>query len=102
MSRKPQKPFFVATDGVKILGTTLNFDGDYFYSVLERYKPQPEGYKRHFNILKEQEVFFTANAEEQQQIGQLFTSLDTLVTLQHRKSDNLKQLKKAMLQKMFV
>ena len=61
----PKVPFFVATDGVKILSAD-NFDGDYLYTTLERYKPEPQGYKRHFTILKNQDVWFTENMEEQQ------------------------------------
>ena len=52
---KPKSPFFVATDGVKILSAD-NFEGDYLYTTLERYKPEPQGYKRHFTILKNQDA----------------------------------------------
>jgi type I restriction enzyme S subunit len=40
--------------------------------------------------------------EEQQKIGTFFTSLDNLITLHQRELEKLKQLKQAMLQKMFV
>lgn len=39
--------------------------------------------------------------EEQLQIGQFLTNLDTLITLQQRKLDQIKEYKKGMLQKMF-
>ena len=39
--------------------------------------------------------------EEQQKIGEYFESLDTLITLHQRKCENLKKLKKFMLQKTF-
>ena len=39
--------------------------------------------------------------EEQQKIGKYFDSLDHLITLQQRKCDEVKSLKKYMLQKMF-
>ena len=38
---------------------------------------------------------------EQQQIGEFFANLDHLITLHQRKCENLKKLKKFMLQKMF-
>ncbi len=41
------------------------------------------------------------SSEEQQQIGVLFQQLDNLITLHQRKCDNLKKIKKAMLEKMF-
>ncbi|QEA55081.1 restriction endonuclease subunit S [Leuconostoc citreum] len=98
---KPKRPFFVATDGVKILSAD-NFEGNYLYTTLERYKPEPQGYKRHFTILKNQDVWFTGNMEEQQKIGTFFKQLDNTIALHQRKLDLLKQQKKGFLQKMFV
>ena len=98
---KPKSSFFVATDGVKILSAD-NFEGDYLYTTLERYKPEPQGYKRHFTILKNQDVCFTENMEEQQKIGLFFKQLDNTITLHQRKLDLLKEQKKGFLQKMFV
>ena len=40
--------------------------------------------------------------KEQKQIGKYLDSLDNLITLHQRKCDTLKELKKGMLQKMFV
>ena len=98
---KPKSPFFVATDGVKILSAD-NFEGNYLYTTLERYKPEPQGYKRHFTILKNQDVWFTENMEEQQKIGSFFKQLDETIALHQRKLDLLKEQKKGFLQKMFV
>ena len=47
-------------------------------------------------------VFITNNAEEQKKIGDYFTALDHLITLHQRKCEKLKELKKFMLQNMFV
>lgn len=81
---KPQAPFFVATDGVKILGTTKNLDGNFFNATLEKYKPESEGYKRHFSILKKQRACFTENSDEQRRVGNFFKNLDHLITLHQR------------------
>ena len=97
---KPKSPFFVATDGVKILSAD-NFKGNYLYTTLERYKPEPQGYKRHFTILKNQDVWFTENMKEQQKIGSFFKQLDETIALHQRKLDLLKEQKKGYLQKMF-
>ncbi|MGU9970524.1 restriction endonuclease subunit S [Limosilactobacillus fermentum] len=97
---KPKRPFFVATDGVKILSAD-NFEGDYLYTTLERYKPEPQGYKRHFTILKNQDVWFTGNMEEQQKIGTFFKQLDKTIALHQRKLDKLKRVKSAYLAEMF-
>ena len=98
---KPKSPFFVATDGVKILSAD-NFEGNYLYTTLERYKPEPQGYKRHFTILKNQDVWFTENMEEQQKIGSFFKQLDETIDIHQHKLDLLKEQKKGFLQKMFV
>ena len=80
----PLQPFFVATDGVKILSAD-GFDGDYLFVTLECYKPKPQGYKRHFTILKSRDVWYTSNKDEQEAIGTFFRQLDELLTLHQRK-----------------
>ena len=45
--------------------------------------------------------FFAPSKEEQKQIGELFLSLDNLITLHQRKYDKLVNIKKSMLEKMF-
>ncbi len=52
--------------------------------------------------LEKFDVLVTDNAEEQQRIGDYFKSLDHLITLHQRKCEKLKELKKFMLQNMFV
>jgi len=97
---KPSKPFFVATDGVKILGTK-NLSQDFFYTILVKNLPNSEGYKRHFSILKEVIVSFPNSPKEQTKIGNLFKQLDTLITQHQQKHDKLLNLKKALLEKIF-
>lgn len=49
-----------------------------------------------------QQLISYPNYEEQQKVGTYFDNLDNLITLHQRELDNLKKLKKACLQKMFV
>ena len=53
-----------------------------------------------WNLLGEQTISMPAKAE-QQQIGDLFSSLDSLILLYQEKHENLVKLKKSMLTKMF-
>ena len=99
---KPKQPFFVATDGVRILQGTNDMDGYYLLSLLEGNSPQSEGYKRYYSILADREVLFTENHYEQVKIGLYFKNLDNLITLHQRKLDKLKNIKKSMLDNMFV
>ncbi len=46
-------------------------------------------------------LFIPRTINEQKQIGSLFSKLDHLITLHQRKCENLKKLKKFMLQKLF-
>ena len=47
------------------------------------------------------DVILTAAVEEQSKIGSYFKNLDNLITLHQRECDQLKELKKTMLKKMF-
>ena len=98
---KPQHPFFVATDGVRIVKGQQDTDGYYLLSLLDRNKPQSEGYKRYYSILTNTNCITTYNTSEQQQIGVFFERLDHLITLHQRKYDKLTNVKKSMLEKMF-
>ncbi|HBM98549.1 MAG TPA: hypothetical protein DD413_03910 [Ruminococcus sp.] len=95
---KPKSPFFVATDGVRILQGVNEMDGNYLLSLLERNRPKSEGYKRYYSILADREVFFTDNRDEQKQIGTYFEQLDNLITLHQRKLEAYTQMKKALTQ----
>ena len=54
------------------------------------------------NDLSNLEIVMPASDDEQIRIGSFITNLDNLITLHQRKCDELKELKKGMLQKMFV
>lgn len=51
--------------------------------------------------LAEIPVVFSTNIDEQEKIGKYFSHLDHLITLRQRKCEQIKTLKKYMLQKMF-
>lgn len=53
-------------------------------------------------IIGSQNIIFSKNIVEQSKIGNIFSNISTLITLQQRKLEQLKQLKKAMLQQLFV
>ena len=95
---KPQHPFFVATDGVRIVKGQQDTDGYYLLSLLERYKPQSEGYKRYYCILADTNCITTYNTSEQGQIGAFFKHLDNLITLHQRKLAEMEKQKKSLTQ----
>ena len=65
----------------KNMGATINQITGYMFSKME---------------------FMIPSEKEQQKIGDYFTNLDHLITLHQRKCDELQNIKKFMLQKMFV
>ena len=99
---KPQEKFFVASDGVKILSPSLKMNGMFYYYLLEKYKPQSEGYKRHFTIMKKSTALFPSEINEQAKISKFLKNFDSLIALHQRKLDHLQLLKKGLLQQMFV
>lgn len=54
------------------------------------------------DIFKEMPITIPQDIVEQQQIGDYFTNLDKVITLHQRKYEKLIQVKKSMLEKMFV
>lgn len=97
---KPQNPFFVATDGIKILGNSIEISRDYFYALLERNKPVSQGYKRHLSILSELNISSSNNSEEQYLIGEYFKQIDNLINLYQNELKKLNNIKKACFEKM--
>ena len=55
-----------------------------------------------WNLISNTEFFVPISMEEQSKIAQAFTNLDSLITLHQRKLDKLRQIKRSMLEKMFV
>lgn len=61
------------------------------------------GTMKHFTLKPSQEMpIKISTMQEQQKIGDYFSNLDNLITLHQRKLEKLKNIKKSMLEKMFV
>ena len=95
------KPFIVGGDGVKLLKcrSTANHLQYLFYALL-RYGPKPEGYKRHFTILKEK-YLPVPTKDEQETISDFLALLDARIAriaTQRKLVELLKKLKRGLLQ----
>lgn len=97
---RPKAPFLLATDGLKILQSSV-LKRDYLYYLTQNYIPTSQGYKRHFSILKKVSVKYSKNSTEQSAIGSLFSTLDDLVVNYKDNLSNYQSLKATMLSKMF-
>ena len=94
-------PFIVGGDGVKLLTTHTQNDLRYLYYALCQFNIQPEGYKRHFSIVKSLYIPLPS-VEQQHIIAQTLATIDLKI---HKETDILEQLllqKKALLQQLFI
>lgn len=82
---KPQKPFLLSSDGIKILYCSDDFERNYIFYIMKYYMPKSEGYKRHYIIIKNIEVSVSIKPEEQKAIA------DTLLTFD-KHIENLEKL----------
>ena len=98
---KPNTPFLIATDGVKIF-QAKEIDSNYLFHELLIKRPASQGYKRHLNILKGVALIISRNLTEQARIGQFFRTLDKLIELRKKEVDKMIALKKELLNKLFV
>lgn len=96
--------FKVKSSAMKFL--TLKNDTDDIYcinNVLENIDYIPASHERHWiSIFTNFDVRVPSSREEQKSIGDYFRNLDNLITLHQRKCDELKKMKKYMLQNMFI
>lgn len=87
-----------------------NVDRDFLYRLIQTKKfddiaNQSSGSKMpraDWNLISHSTFSVPMNIEEQQKIGQFFSKYDSFISLQQKEIDNLKTIKKALLQKMFV
>ncbi len=94
-------PFIIGGDGVKLLTTYTQNDLQYLYYALCQYNIQPEGYKRHFSIVKSLYIPLPS-VEQQHIIAQTLATIDLKI---HKETNILEQLllqKKALLQQLFI
>ncbi|WP_437268957.1 restriction endonuclease subunit S [Staphylococcus aureus] len=97
-----KEPFIIGGDGVKLLESNDGSLIHYLYILLQYFNVKPEGYKRHYSILKNKMMNISITKEEQEKIGNFFTKFDELIEKQNQKIDGLKKRKRGFLQKMFV
>ena len=74
----------------------------YLYSIVQWNGIEGSTIKRLYNDNFLKTEFMLPSKEEQQQIGTFFKNLDNLITLHQRESEKLQNIKKSMLEKMFV
>ena len=74
----------------------------YFYSVVKWSGIEGSTIKRLYNEIILNTTIAFPSVKEQEILGRYFTNLDNLITLHQRKLEKLKNIKKSVLEKMFV
>lgn len=97
---KPISPFFAATDGLRIFSME-GISQSLLYALFERFKPESHGYTRHTSYLNESTFSITQDEDEQLKIGEFFQQLDELIGAKEQELEKLRQMKLALLDKMF-
>ena len=97
-------PYMVKSSAIKIL-TLKNKNRDnlrFSFELLNSTKFDMLGHARHYISVVQPREVLTPNKQEQDKISQVFESLDNLITLHQHKLEKLKDVKKSLLDKMFV
>ena len=94
------KPFIVGADGVKLLIPKFNANPKYLFYALEHFNIKPEGYKRHFSIIKKIKLPIPT-LEEQNEISEIFTYIDIKLKYTKIQLQETEEFKKGLLQQMF-
>ena len=94
--------FILGGDGTKLLTVKNQRHLKFLYFALDNYNITPEGYKRHFSILKEIILYIPSSLEEQEKIADFLSSIDSKIESIEKELEGLKEFKKGLLQQMFV
>lgn len=92
--------FVIGADGTKILESKSD-NIKYLYFALSHFNIKPEGYKRHFSIIKSIELPIPS-LEEQQKIASFLSAIDVQIEGVSKKIEQTKLFKKGLLQQLFV
>ena len=97
-------PFMVKSSAMKILVLKdEKFDDLIFcYELLNSTKIEVLGHARHYISVVQPTVVNIPRYEEQRRISELFQQISNLITLHQRQLEKLKNIKSALLEKMFV
>ena len=95
-------PFIIGADGTKILTKIKDSDSlKYLYFALSFFNVEPEGYKRHFSILKNIQLPVPVK-REQQKIADYLSAIDKKLKSEIEKLMELEKQKSGFMQRMFI
>ena len=94
-------PFVVGADGVKTLHALIE-NSKYAYYLLQANNVKQQRYSRHFSKLNKISFMFATDTEEQKKIADFLSDFDETIAAAKKELELWKELKKGLLQQMFV
>ena len=95
-------PFMVKSSALKILTAKIGYFLPFAYQLLQATNIEILGHARHYiSVVQPTKVLIPSN-DEQIRIGKCIQQIDNLITLHQRQLEKLKNIKAALLEKMFV
>ncbi len=95
-------PFMVKSSALKILTAKIGYFLPFAYQLLQATNIEILGHARHYiSVVQPTKVLIPSN-DEQIRIGKCIQQIDNLITLHQRQLEKLKNIKSALLEKMFV
>ncbi|MFM5630237.1 restriction endonuclease subunit S [Aeromonas veronii] len=96
--------FICGADGTKVLAIEDNIHPKYAFYLLSKFRPETQGYRRHFSLLKK--MFLPVPPPDEQKrivekLDALLTRIDTAIEHLHSKLDLSKQLFDSILDEFF-
>lgn len=96
--------FIQGADGIKVLVPNNYLDSKYFFHIINNFKPENKGYRRHFPILKDILIPLPPLPEQKQIVlvlDKTFEKLDQAIVLVEENIRKLKQLNESVLDEIF-
>lgn len=95
-------PFARGADGTQLLRPKADIDPLFFFYACRAIDLPARGYNRHFIILKEKELSYPHDANEQKAVAGVLRKTESALQQQTAVLDNLRELKRAAMRELFA
>lgn len=96
------RPFARGADGTQLLRPKASIDPLFFFYACRAIDLPARGYNRHFTVLKEKELSYPVDANEQQSVAGVLHKAELALQQQTTLLDNLQELKRAAMRELFT
>ncbi len=96
------RPFARGADGTQLLRPKASIDPLFFFYACRAIDLPARGYNRHFTVLKEKELSYPVDANEQQSVAGVLHKAELALQQQTTLLGNLQELKRAAMRELFT